>query len=427
MTATEQLAKDVGVRQACDALGVPRASFYRRRQWQAASTREATVNRSSPRALTAAERGEVRQTLYSDRFMDKSPYQVYASLLDDGDYLCSVRTMYRILADDQASRERRNQLRRPHYKKPELLATRSNQVWSWDITKLKGPEKWTYYYLYVILDIYSRYVVGWMLAHREQADLATKLIRETIKKQGVCQDELIVHSDRGPSMTSHSVAQLLISLGVCKSHSRPHVSNDNPYSESQFKTMKYRADFPDRFGCYEDGLGFCRKFFNWYNDEHYHSGIGYVTPASLHYGDASSVVAAREQTLQLAYAAHPERFVQGAPKPPQLPSAVWINPPSPTTNANEKRLPEINCPQKPQEEASLTHPRSDYPSASCVPAELASVSPDGSTIPTPPPLNTRVMPEKIPGVWGLAPMKTGNATTCQRRYTNFERKVSQSC
>jgi len=401
MMATSRLANDVGVRKACNALAVPRASFYRHQKHQAEPVREAPGRRSSPRALTPAERDEVRQTLYGDQFMDKSPYQVYASLLDDGQYLCSVRTMYRILGEDKASVERRNQLKRPNYKKPELLATGPNQVWSWDITKLKGPEKWTYYYLYVILDIFSRYVVGWMLAHREQAELATKLIRETVRKQGSREDELIIHSDRGPSMTSHSVAQLLISLGIAKSHSRPHVSNDNPFSESQFKTMKYRPEFPDRFGCYEDAQGFCRRFFDWYNDEHYHSGIGYVTPASLHYGDAPSLIAGREETLQLAYIAHPERFVRGRPQPPQLPSAVWINPPTFDTRLNEKRPPEIHCPQKPQE-ASLTHPRSDYPSASCVPAELASVSSDRSTIQTCQPLNTRVMPEKIPGVWGLA-------------------------
>jgi putative transposase len=401
MIAARQLANDVGVRKACDVLAVPRASFYRQRQAEPA--REATGRRSSPRALTPAERDEVRQTLYRDQFMDKSPYQVYARLLDDGQYLCSVRTMYRILGEDKTLVERRNQLKHPNYKKPELLATGPNQVWSWDITKLKGPEKWTYYYLYVILDIFSRYVVGWMLAHREQAELARKLIRETVTKQGVCEDELIIHSDRGPSMASHSVAQLLISLGVTKSHSRPHVSNDNPFSESQFKTMKYRPEFPDRFGCYEDGLSFCRRFFAWYNDEHYHSGIGYVTPASVHYSEASSVVSARRQTLQLAYDAHPERFVKGTPQPPPLPSAVWINPPSPEAKANAKRPPEINCPQKPQEEASLTHPRSDYPSASCVPAELTSVSSDGSTLSSCQPLNTRVMPEKIPGAWGLAP------------------------
>jgi putative transposase len=390
------------VSQACGALDLPRASFYRQRKRRTEPDCQSIAKRCSPRALAAEEQEHVRQTLYSERFMDKSPYQVYAALLDDGVYLCSVRTMYRILEQENASKERRNQLRRPNYRKPELLATGPNQVWSWDITKLKGPEKWTYYYLYVILDIYSRYVVGWMLAHREQAELATKLIDETLTKQNVCEDELIIHSDRGPSMTSHSVTQLLISLGVTKSHSRPHVSNDNPFSESQFKTMKYRPDFPARFGCYEDGLSSSRKFFDWYNNEHYHSGIGLVTPASLHYGKASEIVASRKQTLALAYAAHAERFVNGTPTPPDLPSAVWINPPSNQEQDQKKRLPEIHCPQKPQD-TSLTHRRSEYPLASCVPAELASVSSDSPTIPPDEPLNTRVMPEKIPGVWGLAP------------------------
>jgi hypothetical protein len=218
-------------------------------------------------------------------------------------------------------------------------------------------------------------------------------------------------------MTSHSVSQLLVSLGITKSHSRPHVSNDNPFSESQFKTMKYRPDFPERFGCYEDGLGFCRQFFTWHNHEHYHSGIGLVTPASLHYGQASKIVESRTRALQLAYAAHPERFVSGVPKPPELPSAVWINPPV-LAEQERKRLPEIHCPQKP-DEAPLTHPRSDYPSASCVPAELASVSSDSSTIPCSLSSNTRVMPEKIPGGWGWPPRNSMHSTTPNERYTNF--------
>jgi putative transposase len=408
MKAAEQLAEDVGVSQACQALEIPRASFYRRAKPPEVA-RDDAATRSSSRALSRPERDAVRHSLYSERFMDKSPRQVYASLLDDGEYLCSVRTMYRILDEDQASKERRNQLQRPNYKKPELLATAPNQVWSWDITKLLGPEKWTYYYLYVILDIFSRYVVGWMLAHREQADLATRLIRETIENQNVTEDQLIIHSDRGPSMTSHSVAQLLGALGVTKSHSRPHVSNDNPFSESQFKTMKYRPEFPDRFGSYDDGLSFCRRFMPWYNDEHYHSGIGLVTPAMLHYGQAHQVVASRQVTLANAYAVHPERFVNGPPKPLELPSAVWINPPreAPANPAvPKKRLPETTCPQKPR--ASLTHPRPGYPSSSCVPAELDSVSPGEAHLiennsPQQLPLNTRAMPHKIPGVWGLAP------------------------
>ncbi len=276
--------------------------------------------------------------------------------------------MYRILQQDQASRERRNQLRHPHYQKPELLATGPNQVWSWDITKLLGPQKWTYYYLYVILDIFSRYVVGWMLAHRESADLARRLIRETVVKQSVVEDQLTIHSDRGPSMTSHGVAQLLASLGVTKSHSRPQVSNDNPFSESQFKTMKYWPEFPDRFAGFEHAHGFCGQFFSWYNDEHYHSGIGLLTPAMLHYGAAERVRDQRQRALSAAYAAHPERFVQGLPAPPALPTAVWINPPSRASQLeHKKRLPEAHCPQKPG--TLFAHPWPGYPSLSCVPAE----------------------------------------------------------
>jgi putative transposase len=339
--------------------------------------------------------------------MDKAPQEVYATLLDEGTYLCSVRTMYRILDDDKAVRERRNQIRHPNYKKPELLATGPNEVWSWDITKLLGPQKWSYYHLYAILDIYSRYVVGWMLAHREAASLASRLIRQTLNDQGVSENQLTIHSDRGPSMASQSVAQLLASLGVVKSHSRPHVSNDNPFSESQFKTMKYRPEFPGRFGGYEDALSFCRSFFQWYNDEHYHSGIGLLTPAMLHYGRATDVLDARQKVLQSAYAKQPGRFVRGLPKPQSPPAAVWINPPQTNTiDDTQERLLEAHSPQKP--DAPLTHPRPGYPSSSCVPAELDSVSPGAaesnvSPRPLQPPLNTRAMPQEIPGVWGLAP------------------------
>ena len=405
MDAAESLGKEVGLPSVCQALGVSRATLYRRR---GRGEKVPSPRAPSPRALSGEQRQAVRGALYSPAFIDKAPREVYATLLDEGQYLCSVRTMYRILGEDQASRERRNQLRHPTYKKPELLATGPNQVWSWDITKLLGPHKWTYYHLYVILDIYSRYVVGWMLAHRESADLASRLIRETVEKQGVGEDDLTLHSDRGPSMASLGVAQLLATLGVTKSHSRPHVSNDNPFSESQFKTLKYRPEFPDRFGGYEDGLGFCRSFFKWYNDEHYHSGIGLLTPSVLHCGQAKQVIADRENVLQAAYAKHPERFVRGCPKPQKLPVAVWINPPQNdiVDDAHKKRLPELHCPQKP--DAPLTHPRPGYPLTSCVPAELASVSPsdvepNDSPAILQPPLNTRVMPEKIPGVWGLAP------------------------
>ncbi len=328
--------------------------------------------------------------LNSDRFADQSPRHVYTKLLDEGSYLCSVRTMYRILEANQSSRERRNQLTHPQYQKPELLATGPNEVWSWDITKLKGPEKWTYYYLYVILDIYSRTVVGWMLAHRENSDLAKHLIESTIEKQKVPSGQLIIHSDRGPSMTSHSVAQLLASLGVTKSHSRPHVSNDNPYSESQFKTMKYRPEFPKRFGSHADALQFCRDFFAWYNNEHYHSGIAMLTPSSLHNGEATHVLSTRGQTLERAWRRHPERFVRGTPRPESLPKAVWINAPK-REPENKNEASAVHCAEA-SEETSLTHPRSDYPSDGCVPAEPSSVSPDTLTIPKESALNTQAMP-----------------------------------
>ena len=400
MKAAEKLGKRVGVTAACRALNVSRATFYRRRE-----PNRPTKPRPIPaRALSTEERDAVLDQLNSERFADHSPRQVYAKLLDEGDYFCSVRTMYRILAENQSTRERRNQLKHPNYQKPELLATAPNEVWSWDITKLKGPEKWTYYYLYVILDIYSRCVVGWMLADRESADLAKQLIETTIDKQGIPPEQLIIHSDRGPSMTSHSVAQLLSSLGVTKSHSRPHVSNDNPFSESQFKTMKYRPDFPRRFGSYEDGLQFCREFFGWYNNEHYHSGIGMMTPASLHSGQAKEILSAREQTLALAWQKNPERFVHGVPKPKRLPKAVWINAPN-REPEKKNEAPAVHCAEAP-EETSLTHPRSGYPLDGCVPAEPSSVSPDTTTIPQESSLNTRVMPEKIPGVRGLAPDHT---------------------
>jgi putative transposase len=398
LKAAEKLSKRVGVLAACHALNVSRATLYRRRE----PDRQTQPRPTPARALSNEERNAVLDQLNNERFADQSPRQVYAKLLDEGDYLCSVRTMYRILADNQSTRERRNQLKHPNYKKPELLATGPNEVWSWDITKLKGPEKWTYYYLYVILDIYSRCVVGWMLADRESADLAKQLIETTIEKQAIPPEQLIIHSDRGPSMTSHSVANLLSSLGVTKSHSRPHVSNDNPFSESQFKTMKYRPDFPKRFGSYEDGLQFCRQFFDWYNNDHYHSGIGLLTPSSLHYGQAKEITVARQQTLEVAWQKTPERFVNGAPKSMSIPKAVWIN--APKTDAEKKNgAPEANCPGAP-EETSLTHPRSDYPLEGCVPAEPSSVSPDAATVPSKQSLNTRVMPEKIPGVRGLAPV-----------------------
>jgi putative transposase len=321
--AAEQLAESVSVSAACQALGVPRSSLYRARQ-----PKKARQPRPTPeRALSQEEKVQVRQVLNSERFQDSAPRQVYATLLDEGEYLCHWRTMYRILDEHGEVRERRNQLQHPTYAKPELLATGPNQLWSWDITKLKGPAKWTYYYLYVILDVFSRYVVGWMVAEREAASLAEKLIAQTCVKQGIESDQLTLHADRGPSMRSKSVAQLLADLGITKTHSRPYTANDNPYSESQFKTMKYRPDFPERFDSVADARSWAREFFRWYNHDHRHSGLGLMTPATVHHGQAEAVRQQRQQVLLVAYAAHPERFVRGVPTPPELPSEVWINKP----------------------------------------------------------------------------------------------------
>ena len=329
MAAVEKVALGIGTAPACRALDLPRASLYRMRQ---PPDPEASRPRPrSPRALGPGEREGVLDTLHSERFMDHAPAQVHATLLDEGIYLCSPRTMYRILDSAQEVKERRDQVRRPHYAKPELLATRPNQVWSWDITKLMGPAKWTYFYLYVILDIFSRYVVGWMVAPHESAALAEGLIGETYDKQRIEKGQLTLHADRGSSMKSKPVALLLADLGVVKTHSRPQVSNDNPFSESQFKTMKYRPEFPDRFGSIEDGRAFGHVFFPWYNDAHHHSALGFLTPAVVHYGMAHGVREKRKQILADAYAAHPERFVKGMSRPAELPQAVWINPPQKKT------------------------------------------------------------------------------------------------
>jgi putative transposase len=322
MNLTASLAQKTSVSAACSALNVSRCGYYR---WQ--TPKETSQSRHhSPLALSHEEHNEVMTVLHEDRFVDKAPQEIYAALLDEEKYLCSIRTMYRILEKEGELRERRNQLSRPHYAKPELLAQGPNEVWSWDITKLKGPQKWTYYYLYVILDIYSRYVTGWMVAHRELAVLAKKLIEETVKKQGQ-PSQLTIHADRGSSMTSKPVAFLMADLGVTKSHSRPSVSNDNPYSESQFKTMKYRPEFPERFGSIEDARIFCQTFFPWYNKEHYHSGLGLLTPEDVHYGRAGHIIEARKEVLMTAYEKHPERFKGNIPKPMPLPEAVWINKP----------------------------------------------------------------------------------------------------
>lgn len=324
MKTVERLAERTTISMACASLGVPRSSSYRARQ----PKRKSQPRPTPKRALSQAEREKVRQTLNSERFQDHAVRQVYAALLDEGQYLCSWRTMYRILDDYQEVKERRDQLRHSHYRKPELWATGPNQLWSWDITKLKGPAKWTYYYLYTILDVFSRYVPGWLIVNRESATLAKQLITGSCTKQGIQPNQLTLHADRGSAMISKTVAQLLADLGVTKTHSRPHVSNDNPCSESQFKTMKYRPAFPERFGSIQDARAWTRLFFHWYNHEHHHSGLGLLTLESVHYGQTQVILEQRLKILQAAYAVHPERFVHGKPKPLPVPTEVWINKPS---------------------------------------------------------------------------------------------------
>jgi len=322
----DELIPVIGTRDACRAMALPRASHYRRRRDRHLGPPRPRP--APPRALSDHERAAVLDELHAERFLDAAPAAVYATLLDEGTYLASQRTMYRILAANAEVRERRDQLRHPIYAKPELLATGPRQLMSWDITKLRGPGTWTYYHLYVILDVFSRYVPGWMVATRESAVLAERLISETAEKEGILPGELTLHADRGTSMRSKPVALLLADLGIEQSHSRPHVSNDNPYSEAAFKTLKYRPTFPDRFGSLEDARAFCVGFFLWYNTVHRHSGIGLLTPADVHAGRAPEITAARAVTLDAAYAAHPERFVRRPPTPPVVPGAVWINPPT---------------------------------------------------------------------------------------------------
>src|SRR6266566_4913860 len=324
------MAPRIGTRAACVAAGVPQATWYRRHRISPPPPKPAPVphaGRIQPRALAPAERRAILGALHSDRFADLAPAEVWATLLDEGTYLGSVSTFYRVLRQAGESKERRRQATHPAAVKPELMAAAPNQVWSWDITKLHGPAKWTCYYLYVILDIFSRYATGWMVATCESAALAEKLIAATCAKQHISAGQLAIHADRGSSMTSKPVAFLLADLGITQSHSRPHVSNDNPYSESQFKTLKYRPDFPARFTAIEAARAHCQVFFPWYNQQHRHSALGLHTAADIHYGRAHTIQAARADVLTAAYAAHPERFVRQPPAPPQLPAASWINRP----------------------------------------------------------------------------------------------------
>lgn len=338
--AFETLRSGLAVSVACQALGVPRAAIYRARRRQRGIVRSVLCRPRPPLALSPTERERLLAVLNSERFADMAPAAIYATLLEEGQYLASVRTMYRVLAEAGESGERRRQRVHPVYEKPELLATRARQVWSWDITKLKGPVRWSVYHLYVILDIFSRYVVGWMVALREASELAEQLIADTIAKQQITPGTLTLHADRGSSMRSKPVAALLIDLEVARTHSRPHVSDDNPYWESQFKTLKYRPEFPQRFGSLEDARAHCRRFFHWYNHEHRHSGIALMTPHAVHYGSAETLQAQRAQTLQRAFAEQPLRFKGRTPQPPPLPHAAWINPPKKetlTTDINNTR------------------------------------------------------------------------------------------
>lgn len=315
----------VGIVAACLALGVNRASFYRAQKPKAPPS----PRPSPPRALDDDERAEVLATLDSDKFMDKAPAQVYAKLLEDGQYLCSTRTMYRVLADAQQVRERRAQRRHPAYVKPQLVATAPNQVWSWDTTKLPGPVKGTYYTLYVILDIFSRYIVGWEVTARESAAVAQNLIAACCEKQRIAPGQLTIHADRGSPMIAKSTAQLYVDLGIAQSHSRPHTSNDNPYSEAGFKTIKYRPEMPECFGAVADARIQMAMLLTWYNTAHYHSGLALLTPADVHHGRTVEIVAARQLVLDAAHAHHPERFVHGRPIQKMPPPAAWINPPPP--------------------------------------------------------------------------------------------------
>lgn len=336
MPVVNDLAAQVGVKTACEALGVPRSSRYAVRRPRPVKERPPVP--PPPRALTVEDKASVRATLNSDRFADQAPREVYATLLDEGTYLCSVPTMYRILRENQEVRERRNQLRHPAYAKPRVVARAPNQAWTWDIAKLPGPAKWLSFCLYVVLDLFSRFVVGWLIAEHERAALAEQLIAESCARQGVTPGQLTIHSDRGGPMTAKPLALLYADLGIAQSLARPRTPDDNPFSEAQFKTVKYHPTFPDRFGGLLDARTWGQKLFAWYNYEHHHTALGLMTPAAVHFGQAPALFRARQQVLAAAYAAHPQRFVRGLPLPPALPSEVWINPPQPDQKARSDTI-----------------------------------------------------------------------------------------
>jgi putative transposase len=321
--ALRHLIPLVGVVAACAALAVNRASYYRGLK----PSVEAKPRPTPARALSAEQRADVLAVLDSDRFVDKAPREIYAELLDEGEYLCSVSTMYRILASDEQSRERRAQRGHASYVKPELVARAPNEVWSWDITKVPGPVRGTYYSLFVAIDIFSRYVVGWTVARTESAALARSFLVEAFERHRIPPGKLVCHSDRGTPMVAKSTALLYADLGIRSSFSRPHVSDDNPFSEAAFRTFLYRPEMPERFGSLEDARTFFAALLDWYNERHYHTGIALLTPADVHFGRATAIVAARQIVLDAAYARTPERFVCNPPVHPTPPAVVWINPP----------------------------------------------------------------------------------------------------
>jgi putative transposase len=334
VAAVTELEPLVGLRRACELAGRSRATHYRAARGPLHGP--PAPRPTPPNALSAEEMGELLDLLHSPRFVDLAPAQIWAILLDEGRYVASISTMYRALRGEGEIRERRRQASHPARVRPELVAYRPNQVWTWDITKLRGPDRGVYYDLYVIIDIFSRYVVGWMVALTETAELAKAFIAETVAAHGIAPGTLSIHADRGTSMTSKPVAALLAELRVNRSHSRPHVSNDNPYSEAHFKTLKYCPAFPARFGSTADARAFCAEFFEYYNHDHRHAGIGLHTPASVHHGTANAVRAARADTLNAAYTANPRRFCNRRPTPPKLPTAAWINKPSITNDTQKK-------------------------------------------------------------------------------------------
>lgn len=324
MQTVDQVGETLSVKAACQALGVSRATYYR---WKKRPAQPPPPPRPSPRRLSEDEEQEVVEVLNRDRFAHRAVPEVHATLLDEGVYLCSVRTMYRVLKRRAVARNPRAPCAHPPYTKPELLAKRPNELWSWDITRLKGPMAWIFYHLYVVLDVFSRYVVGWLVSETESGEEARALLAHCGAQQGIGRGEVTLHSDRGKAMRSQRFIDLLAELGVARSYSRPHVSNDNPYSEAQFKTLKYHGTFPDRFGSLEDARQYLRAFFHWYNEEHRHAGVAMMTPADVHAGRAADRWQQRKQTLQVAYERHPERFVRGEPSPRQVPAEVWINKP----------------------------------------------------------------------------------------------------